>query len=225
MNPQPEHEVRVVSTLKAFTSGFVDTLGFVALFGMFTAHVTGNFVLVGASVANGHPGVIGKLLALPMFVLGVAGTRAYLLLLERRQRAVAVPVVTAELVLLLAFMLAGVWAEPFGSADAWPTIIVGMVGVATMAVQNTASRLTFAYLGPTTVMTGNVTQIVIDLVDLMSGAAAPGTRERMRKTWPAVLAFAVGAIAGGLGYRLAGFWSLCAPAVALVLILLRVRLQ
>ncbi len=100
-----------------------------------------------------------------------------------------------------------------------------MLGVATMAVQNTASRLTFAYLGPTTVMTGNVTQLVIDLVELASGAAAPGTLERMHKTWPAVIAFAVGAIGGGLGYRLAGFWSLLAPTAALVLILVRVRRQ
>jgi len=204
-------EIRITSVLQSFTSGFVDTLGFVALFGLFTAHVTGNFVLVGASVANGHPGVVGKLLALPMFVIGVAGTRAYLLALERRQRALAVPVVAVELFLLLAFMLAGIWAQPFDSADGWPTIAVGMLGVATMAVQNTASRLTFSHLGPTTVMTGNVTQLVIDLVDLLSGAAAPGTLERIYKTWPAVIAFAVGAIGGGLGYRLTGFWSLLVP--------------
>ena len=223
MSPPRQSEAIATSMLQAFTSGFVDTLGFVALFGLFTAHVTGNFVLVGAAVANGHPGVIGKLLALPMFVIGVAGTRACLLSLERKQRALAVPVVALELVLLLAFALAGAWAQPFGSADSWPTIAVGMLGVLTMAVQNTASRLTFSQLGPTTVMTGNVTQLVIDLVDLMSGAAAPGTQERMQKMWPAVVAFAVGAVSGGLGYRLLAFWSLLVPAVALVLTLLRVR--
>jgi hypothetical protein len=33
-----------------FLAGDVDTLGFIALFGLFTAHVTGNFILIGAAL-------------------------------------------------------------------------------------------------------------------------------------------------------------------------------
>ena len=36
----------------AAIAGYVDTLSFVALFGLFTAHVTGNFVLIGAETAG-----------------------------------------------------------------------------------------------------------------------------------------------------------------------------
>lgn len=208
-------------TLKAFIAGFVDTVGFVALFGLFTAHVTGNFVLIGASVANGNPGVIGKLLALPTFIIGVALTRLLILALARKRRDAALPLITVELVALLLFMLAGVHYAPFADANSWLAIGVGMLGVLTMSVQNAGSRTTFAHLGPTTVMTGNVTQIVIDLIDLMTAVAAPETKERIRKTWPPVAGFAIGAVGGGLCYLLAGFWALLVPAAALSFLLLR----
>ena len=45
-----------MSALLAFTAGFVDTVGFIALFGLFTAHVTGNFVLIGAALVDSHEG-------------------------------------------------------------------------------------------------------------------------------------------------------------------------
>ena len=58
-----------VAALLSFVAGYVDTVGFIALFGLFTAHVTGNFVLIGASfVAGTDGGVIAKLLALPVFL-------------------------------------------------------------------------------------------------------------------------------------------------------------
>src|SRR5258708_10706516 len=56
----------------SFVAGFVDTFGFIALFGLFTAHVTGNFVLIGAAIVSPGPGVVAKLLALPVFMAVVA---------------------------------------------------------------------------------------------------------------------------------------------------------
>lgn len=207
--------------LLAFTAGFVDTCGFIALFGLFTAHVTGNFVLIGVAVAGEQQGIVGKLLALPVFVLAVATTRLFVLSRERRSKSATGPLLVSQIFFLALFLLAGVAAAPVTAADAPLAILAGMLGVTAMAIQNAASRTAFATLAPTTVMTGNVTQIVIDLVDLARAhAVSDEMRGRLRKMVPAVAAFAVGALAGATGYVAAGFWCLAVPIVATGAVLL-----
>lgn len=167
-----------------FLAGYVDTLGFVALFGLFTAHVTGNFVLIGAALANAtHASIALKLLAFPAFIVGVAATRLLSVAVERR----------GGLALLLGFMV---------------------FGAAAMGAHSAISRLLLAHLAPTSMMTGNVTQLVIDTLDVLRGAADGATRERcVNSFWP-LLGFAVGAI-------LAAFAYLAVPlAILLVLIAL-----
>ncbi|MDC6134667.1 DUF1275 family protein, partial [Burkholderia gladioli] len=44
--------LRSENVLLAFVAGYVDTLGFVALSGLFVAHVTGNFILIGSGLAG-----------------------------------------------------------------------------------------------------------------------------------------------------------------------------
>jgi len=99
--------------------------------------------------------------------------------------------------------------------------VAALCGVIAMAVQNAASRTVFSELSPTTVMTGNVTQIVLDCVDLLD-AMAPGRRlairARLNRLWPPVVGFAAGAAAGAIGFAWEGFVSLLIPA-GLVLVL------
>jgi uncharacterized membrane protein YoaK (UPF0700 family) len=64
-----------LSTLLSFNGGYLDTAGYLALQGLFTAHVTGNFVTIGAALAFGTSGVIAKLLALPAFCLTIVAAR------------------------------------------------------------------------------------------------------------------------------------------------------
>ena len=66
----------ILPTLLSLNAGYVDTAGFPALQGLFTAHVTGNFVTLGASLALGTSGAVAKVLALPVFCVVVIATQA-----------------------------------------------------------------------------------------------------------------------------------------------------
>jgi uncharacterized membrane protein YoaK (UPF0700 family) len=199
----------------AFVAGFVDAAAFIALAGLFTAHVTGNFVLIGAELVTTSSGVVAKLLALPAFVLAVAGTRLLALALERRGRAPLRWLLGLEVLLLAGFCLAGLACRPLGSPDGVAAVSVGMLGVAAMGVQNAIGRLGLPHLAATTVMTVNVTQAVIDLVDW--------ARTRMRRMLPAVLAFAVGALAGAFGVAAWSFGCLAIPIAALCALIVLLR--
>jgi len=49
--------------LLSVNGGYVDSAGFLALQGLFSAHVTGNFVTLGAALVLGSTGVVAKLIA------------------------------------------------------------------------------------------------------------------------------------------------------------------
>jgi uncharacterized membrane protein YoaK (UPF0700 family) len=221
-------ESRLQGVGLGFTAGFVDTLGFVALFSFFTAHVTGNFVVLGSELIAPKHDVIAKLLALPMFMIAVAAVRLYGRALERREHSAAAPFLILEAIFLIVFMVLGQFAAPITDADAPIAILTAMSGVVAMGVQNAASRTVFASYSPTTVMTGNVTQLVIDAVDLIGGgpeATLHPVRARFKRFWPPVVAFTVGAACGALGYKIGGFLSLLVPIALVLALAIRARVQ
>src|ERR1043165_1948429 len=58
---------RIVPALLSFTAGYVDTVTFLALFGLYVAQVTGSFVVMGAEFVAHDEGFLVKVLAIPMF--------------------------------------------------------------------------------------------------------------------------------------------------------------
>jgi len=204
--------------LLAAVAGYVDTLGFVALFGLFTAHVTGNFVLIGAELARPGHGVLLKLLAFPAFIVAIVAARLIAKTCERRSRPSLPWLLGGQAVLLAGFMAAGLMGSPVAASDTPAALLAGCLGAAAMGLQNAAGRLALPQLTPHTVMTGNVTQLVLDATDTALGNADPGVRQRLRKLlWP-VLAFGAGAMAGALAFVHIGFAAL-APAILAVAVL------
>jgi len=207
-------------TILAAIAGFVDTLSFVALYGLFTAHVTGNFVLIGAGIAGYAQGVLLKLIVFPAFVGGVVFSALLVRSLSvRRALHSARWLYAVQAVLMFGFCAAGVWSTPSSRPDGLPTLVAGLLGALAMGVQNAHPRLIQRAGVPNTVMTGNVTQAILDMVDMLSASAGESlrasARARFEKMMPAIAAFAIGATAGAFGFRYAGFWVLAAPVCAL----------
>lgn len=201
-----------------FLAGYVDTLGFIALFGLFTAHVTGNFILIAVSLAAPAqtPSLL-KLLAFPAFIAGVAVARLLVASCERRGAPALKPSYLLQLLLLLGFMLCGVFAEPIGNRAGALALAAGLFGAAAMGAHSAASKLLLTNLAPTSMMTGNVTQLVIDTVDRLRGAADAATAARCAKFFWPVLAFALGCGAGAFAFLAVGFLALMVPMAVLLL--------
>lgn len=209
----------LTAIVMAFVGGFVDAAAFMALAGLFTSHVTGNFVLIGEQLAAGTGGVVAKMVALPVFVMAVGGARLLALTMERREIAPLRPLLLLEALLLAACLLTGMALSPLRLPDSLEAICVGMFAVAAMGVQNAIGRLAIAHLATTTVMTVNVAQLTIDALDICLGRAADLGKPAKARLWrmaPAIGSFAVGALAGAFGFALAAFACIAIPIVMLV---------
>jgi uncharacterized membrane protein YoaK (UPF0700 family) len=202
-----------VAALLSFNGGFVDTAGFLGFQGLFTAHVTGNFVTLAATLVMGTHGVEAKLLALPEFVLVVALARVAGSRLRARQLPALTILLVVKVCFLLAFFVLAVALGPFPDSDAPAALLAAFAGIAGMAVQNALQRVHFSNLPPTTLMTGNTTQAVLDMVDLVSGSAndAGAVRGRVVRTLYSIAWFGCGCGVAAALYYWTGLWCLAVP--------------
>jgi uncharacterized membrane protein YoaK (UPF0700 family) len=214
-----------VPTLLSFNGGYVDTAGYLSLQGLFTAHVTGNFVTIGAALVFGTSGIVAKLLALPVFCLVIVATRLLSFNLPGRW-PVLETMLTLKLFLLLVAAVLATAMGPFANADGGVAIALGMTLVSAMAIQNAVHRIHFSAAPPTTLMTGTTTQMMIDIADLIrgtQGAARDAIRSRLRHMGVAVASFAAGAAVSALLFHAIGAWCFAVPPVVAFLTRITVK--
>lgn len=210
---------RLLAPALSFNGGYVDTVGFLALQGLFTAHVTGNFVTLGVSIVHGASGAFGKIIALPLFALVVGLTHLSASSLQQKGIPPLRPLLAAHTLLLALFCVLAISLGPFRDGDSPLAILTGMTAVSAMAIQNTVSRLHMKGMPPTTLMTGNVTQIAVDFFELISQAGVEKRgviKNRMKPTGKNLLGFAAGCTGGALLYRGVGLGCLIVPVFVAV---------
>jgi uncharacterized membrane protein YoaK (UPF0700 family) len=207
----------LLPTVLCTIAGAVDVIGFLALGGLFTAHITGNVVIVAAHYVTGGFSQIGPLLAVPVFMAVMGLVTLASSAIARAGTMPLRPLLLLETVLLAGFLLLGVGFGRFDNADSSMAVLAGMLGVAAMATQNVLGKLALKGAPTTAVMTTNITQLTIDLVTLVRSRGDAGeltnARRRARITFACVIGFVAGCAAGAALEVKFGFWALALPVV------------
>lgn len=89
-----------------------------------------------------------------------------------------------------------------------------------MAIQNAVQRLHLANLPPTTIMTGNTTEVTLDGIDLLTGykrGAALDHQHTLSAHARGLVVFAAGCAAAAALFAWIGFWCLGVPLALAVL--------
>ena len=224
----PGTNIYLHSALLSAVAGYVDAAGFASLIGLFPAHLTGEIVGGAIAISSGKLGDHAtRLWMLPVFVAAVTTATLVARLLRRNGRRAL-----TGLLALVTLALAAFSASDFLSSllhECWHLhmLLGGGCAVAAMGFQNALMRESLSGSCPTTVMTGNLTHVVIDVVDhLFSKLTKPHKRDRrphsrLVPVASALFAFIGCAVLGGFMTRFFGSLSVLLPTLLTGLLTVR----
>src|ERR1700752_3641103 len=116
---------RTLPFVLSLIAGSTDTIGFLGLNGLFTAHITGNLAVLAAHVVAGDPTIFSYVLSVPVFMAVLFLTRWLAGGLEQAGVSTLRPLLLLQLFFLAAFLSICVVAGPWRDADA---ILAGLAG-------------------------------------------------------------------------------------------------
>jgi uncharacterized membrane protein YoaK (UPF0700 family) len=207
--------MKLLPFVLSMTAGSVDTISFLGLGGLFTAHITGNLAILASRIVAGGDAPIAPMLSVPVFMAALGLTRLLVSGLESIGLASLRPLLLLQLLLLAGFLVLCVAAGPRIDPNTATAILGGMLGVSAMAVQNALVQVSLRGAPSTAVMTTNVTRFTMDLGEVLLGRNADAVakaRRRAGHTWPAIVGFAVGCCLGAACEAALGLWSLALPS-------------
>lgn len=229
--PHPSDDASALSqwekwlpTLLSVIAGMVDLTGFLTLGNIFTAHITGNLVLVAALVVRGGRMNPAQVLAIPVFIIGVAATWLLARASDRRGPGLARLLLLVQFLLLVGVLIFSAITKPSANPHGLMAVIIAMIAVSAMACQFALLRLALPVAPSTAVMTGNLTNTVLSLLDrqsrtrpLMAGDAKPLTG-----SLHLLIGFFGGCVMAAAAVTYLGDWAWSFPvALAAVAIALR----
>src|SRR5215467_6725356 len=127
-------ESRLPPLLSAI-AGMVDVIGYLSLGKLFTAHVTGNLVVIAALLVRGGPPNVAQILAVPVFMVAVAAVWLIAKALDRSGPALARPLLLVQFALLAGVLIFSVIYDPAGNPHGLTAGAAAMIAVSAMGCQ------------------------------------------------------------------------------------------
>jgi uncharacterized membrane protein YoaK (UPF0700 family) len=206
--------MKLLPAVLSLTAGSVDVISFLGLDGLFTAHITGNLVILASHIVNGRKAPVAAMLSVPVFIAVLGLTRLLVGGLESLGLASLRPLLLLQLLLLAALFFLCIAAGSPIDPHATSAVLAGMLGVSAMAIQNALVQVSLKGAPSTAVMTTNITRFAMDLGEVLLGHD-PGdmaqARRRANHTWPAIVGFAAGCGLGAASEAAFGLLSLALP--------------
>jgi uncharacterized membrane protein YoaK (UPF0700 family) len=197
----------------SLVAGMVDVIGFLTL-KLFTAHVTGNLVVIAALMVRGGPPDVAQVLAVPVYLMAVAAAWMVARLSHAQGPALARVLLAFQVVLLTGVLILSISSDLPANPRGLIATVAAMMAVSAMAVQ--FSILRFAKAGPSTaVMTGNLTTSVLSLLEVVTGGTPllEDPVKQLKKNLWVVGGFFVGCLAGAAADVWFGKWAWALPVV------------
>src|SRR5262245_38083632 len=192
----------------------VDVIGFLRL-GLFTAHVTGNLVIIAAQLVQGGRPRVAQILAVPVFIVAVGAAWLTAKASGRLGPALLRPLLVAQLLLLSGVLILSVNGWTTANGHGLMASITAMTAVSAMAFQFSLLRLAVTGAPSTAVMTGNLTNTVLALLDTLSRTPPliEGARQRLTRTARLLVGFLLGCVSGAAAVSILGDWAWSLPVV------------
>src|SRR5215813_2344483 len=201
-------------TLLSVIAGMVDLIGFLSL-GIFTAHVTGNIVVIGALIVRHNRINPAQILAVPIFILSVAVTWLIAKAWGRRGTGLMRPLLLIQFLLITCLLIFSVITKPSADPHGVMATIAAMIAVTAMGCQFALLRLTLPVAPSTAVMTGNLTNAVLAIMESRSqtGPLMESDSKRLRGALHLLVGFFVGCVLATAALMYLGDWAWSLPAV------------
>ena len=210
--------------LLSVIAGMVDLTGFFTLGHVFTAHVTGNLVVAAAALVHAGSFNAAQALAIPVFILALAIVWLIAEASHRHGPSLGRLLLVVQFLLLAAVLIFTVITKPSTNPSGLVAGIAVMIAVSAMACQYALLRLALPRVVSTAVMTGNLTNATLSLMEVLSKRhwTSRVDAERLTESLRLLVGFLVGCVVAAVAVLFLADWAWLLP-VALAALAIAVR--